>query len=155
MAMQSTQVLLSYSCLIFLFVVSFAMLQRVQECFFMSLSALVLVFPAVSVPVLVYLCICVFVCVCVCVYVCVFVCISFCLCPCLSLSLSVSLRLSASVPLSVPLCLPVQLFVQIEYLKRSSFSVPNSINKQISTSAKKTDDCSTNAQCLVDLLLHQ
>ena len=63
------------------------------------------------------------------------------------LALSVSFCISAIVPLFVPLCLPMQLFVQIEYLKCSTFSVCNSINKEISTSAKKTDNCSTNAQC--------
>ena len=84
----------------------------------------------------------------------VFVCLCVSLCPCLGcLSLSVSFCISAFVPLSVPLCLPVQLFVQIEYLKRSTFSVAHTLliqfNQQtdIDECKENTDNCSTNATC--------
>ena len=84
----------------------------------------------------------------------VFVCLCVSLCPCLGcLSLSVSFCISAFVPLSVPLCLPVQLFVQIEYWKRSTLSVAQTLliqfNQQtdIDECKENTDNCSTNAQC--------
>ena len=103
-----------------------------------------------------YLCLCLYVSVSMSLFVSlsVFVCLCVSLCPCLGcLSLSVSFCISAFVPLSVPLCLPVQLFVQIEYLKRSTFSVAHTLliqfNQQtdIDECKENTDNCSTNAQC--------
>ena len=117
----------------------------------LSLSALVLLCTAVSGPVLVF----------VCVYV--FVCISFCLrlLVCVSLSvppppLSLSLSLSLFQSLSVYLPLSLSVFTsaiictnRILEALASTFSAYNLIKKQISTSVKKRDNCSTNTQCRI------
>ena len=98
-----------------------------------------------------YACMCLCLCLCLFLFLSFFACVSACVHVCLSLS--VSFCISASVPLSVSLCLPVQLFVQIEYLKRSTFSVAHTLliqfNQQtdIDECKENTDNCSTNAQC--------
>ena len=107
----------------------------------MRIIFLIFFFAAVSVPAL------------VCVCVCIFVCISFCLCLLVSVCVHVRLnfclfRCICLCPSLCPSVFPNAIICTNRIFEAFHFSVLNhSIKKHISTSAKNTDNCSTNAQC--------